>query len=170
MTSLLVLVMTSLLAAPQHTAGAALNGQVLAQSAAQIAGEPTASLAPTVEQLQARLAAQQRRIDQLEAKVGLPGSAISWTWFMLGLLGEFVFFMRFVVQWYASERKGRTVVPMAFWHLSLAGTAMVLAYAIYIFNWVFILAYGLNIFLYVRNLVIARRTPAAAVVMEKESE
>lgn len=114
---------------------------------------------PDTAALQARIRQQELRIAQLETKVGLPTSPIAWTWFLVGMIGEAVFFMRFVVQWYASERKKRTVVPMAFWYLSLAGTALVLAYAVFVINPVFILAYSLNVFLYVRNLIIARRNP-----------
>ncbi|NLW87086.1 MAG: hypothetical protein GXY38_09460 [Planctomycetes bacterium] len=87
----------------------------------------------------------------------IPGTIGEWIWFCVGLCGQFTFFMRFVVQWIASERKKRTVVPMAFWYLSLCGTLMVLAYAIYKADPVFIAAYSLNIFIYVRNLHIAQR-------------
>lgn len=100
----------------------------------------------------------------------MPANITEWVWFLTGMVGEFVFFLRFVVQWIASERKKRTVVPMAFWHLSLAGTAMVLAYAIYKLDPVFILAYSLNIFIYVRNLTIARRHQETQAVMEKTAE
>ena len=99
-----------------------------------------------------------------------PTSVSGWVWFVIGFGGEFIFFLRFVVQWWASERKKRTVVPMAFWHLSLIGTALVLAYALFRIDPVFILAYSLNIFLYVRNQMIARREPDRAVVMEQEAQ
>jgi len=99
-----------------------------------------------------------------------PDSVSGWVWLGVGFLGQFVFFMRFVVQWIATERARRTVVPMLFWHLSLAGTVLVLAYACYKIDPVFMLAYSLNIFIYVRNVIIARRQPAAAMVMEKEAE
>ena len=124
-----------------------------------------------VAELEAQVAEQQAHIDRLEltaAKVGLPPLEDwslhlgLWAMFLIGLAGEGVFFLRFVVQWYASEKRKQTVVPLLFWHLSLIGTFMVLAYAIYIINWVFILAYSLNVFLYVRNLSIARRTNTAA--------
>jgi len=149
-----------------------------------------------IDSLRRQVAAQQQRIAELEqagaasegiadsdgSAVGmyekivrklsrmLPTSPMMWFWFVVGMVGEFVFFLRFVVQWWASERSKRTVVPIAFWHLSLIGTGMVLAYALYRIDPVFILAYGLNIFLYVRNLIIAKRQPALAGLMEKESE
>ena len=52
-------------------------------------------------------------------------------WFVLGLLGQAAFFSRFLVQWVASERAGRSTVPPAFWWLSLLGAALLLAYAIH---------------------------------------
>jgi lipid-A-disaccharide synthase-like uncharacterized protein len=100
----------------------------------------------------------------------IPKSPAEWFWVITGLVGQFVFFLRFVVQWIASERQKRTVVPMVFWHLSLIGTLMVLAYALYRIDPVFILAYSLNIFIYVRNLVIAKRSPEMAAFAEKQSE
>ncbi|HUT60807.1 MAG TPA: lipid-A-disaccharide synthase N-terminal domain-containing protein [Phycisphaerae bacterium] len=100
----------------------------------------------------------------------LPADPGQLVWFLIGMTGEFVFLMRFVVQWVASERKKRTVVPMVFWHLSLVGTFMVLAYAIYTMDPVFMLAYSLNIVIYVRNLHIARRYPAREAVTERTSE
>ncbi len=127
---------------------------------AQPASSPQPAGGKDVQALQERIQQQERTISRLETRVGLPSSLLAWTWFLIGMIGEAVFFMRFVVQWWASERHKRTVVPMAFWHLSLVGTALVLAYAIFVWNPVFILAYSLNVFLYVRNLILARRSPA----------
>jgi len=76
------------------------------------------------------------------------------SWVIFGLLAQFVFFMRFVVQWYASEKEKKTVVPVSFWYLSLAGTVMILIYSIQRRDIVFILASSLNFFLYLRNLQI----------------
>jgi lipid-A-disaccharide synthase-like uncharacterized protein len=100
----------------------------------------------------------------------IPHDPTSIVFFTLGMVGEFVFLMRFVVQWIASERKKRTVVPMVFWHLSLVGTFMVLAYAVYQMDPVFMLAYSLNVVIYVRNLSIARAHPAQEAVAERASE
>ena len=83
-------------------------------------------------------------------------------WEIVGLVGHFFFFSRFVVQWIATERKKRTVVPEAFWYLSLLGTVIVLAYSLHVGRPVFMLAYSLNIIIYVRNLIIHRRTARAA--------
>jgi len=59
---------------------------------------------------------------------------------------------RFLVQWIASERARRSVMPLAFWYFSLAGGAMLLAYAIYRLDPVFILGQSLGVFIYTRNL------------------
>jgi lipid-A-disaccharide synthase-like uncharacterized protein len=63
-----------------------------------------------------------------------------------------MFTMRFVVQWIASERAGRSVIPMAFWYLSFAGGAMLLTYAIYRLDPVFILGQSFGVVIYTRNV------------------
>lgn len=77
-------------------------------------------------------------------------------WLAFGLVGNVLFFSRFFVQWVASERAGDSVVPVAFWWLSIAGSLVLLVYAIHIGNPVFILAYLPNAFIYGRNLVLLR--------------
>ena len=63
-----------------------------------------------------------------------------------------MFTMRFVVQWIASERAGKSVMPMAFWFFSIGGGLLLLGYALYIRDPVFILGQGFGVFVYVRNL------------------
>ena len=77
---------------------------------------------------------------------------------LVGWLGNAVFSARFVVQWYATEKKKQVVVPTAFWWLSLAGSGLLLAYALfYKHDAVFIFAYAFTWIPYVRNLIIHRR-------------
>jgi len=78
-------------------------------------------------------------------------------WLALGFGGQICFSMRFLIQWLASERAGRSTVPRAFWYYSLVGGLMVLAYAAYTRDPVFIAAYVFNAFIYVRNLVLLGR-------------
>jgi lipid-A-disaccharide synthase-like uncharacterized protein len=78
-------------------------------------------------------------------------------WVIFGLAGQFMFFMRFFVQWIASERRKQSVVPVAFWYFSIAGGVMLLVYAIYIKSAVFILGQGAGLAVYVRNLVLIYR-------------
>ena len=81
----------------------------------------------------------------------------SSAWLLFGLLGNLVFSSRFLVQWIASERAGVSVVPTVFWHLSLVGSLVLLAYALHRRDPVFVLAYLPNGFVYLRNLALIRR-------------
>jgi lipid-A-disaccharide synthase-like uncharacterized protein len=88
---------------------------------------------------------------------------ITWTvWKIVGWLGNAVFFSRFFVQWYATEKKRQVVVPQAFWWLSLVGSVTLLAYSLHQQDSVFIFAYAFTWIPYIRNLVIHRRNKAAS--------
>jgi lipid-A-disaccharide synthase-like uncharacterized protein len=84
-------------------------------------------------------------------------------WVGLGFLGEFIFMSRFVVQWVASERAGRSHVPVIFWYLSLGGTIMLTVYAVWRKDPVFILGQSLPCIIYFRNLVLIYRERPAIV-------
>ncbi|NBU24610.1 MAG: hypothetical protein EBS39_03120 [Gammaproteobacteria bacterium] len=73
-------------------------------------------------------------------------------WIVIGFVGQALFSARFIVQWLASERVRRSIVPRAFWYFSLAGGATLLAYAIHKRDPVFIAGQGLGLFVYLRNL------------------
>ena len=81
------------------------------------------------------------------------------TWVALGLLGQALFTGRMVVQWLTSERAGRSVVPPAFWWMSLAGATMLLAYFTWRVDVVGILGQATGWFIYARNLFLLRRPP-----------
>ena len=83
-------------------------------------------------------------------------------WLAIGLAGQLVFTARFVVQWIVSERKKRSVIPVAFWYLSLVGSLVVLSYAIYTGDPVFILGFSFNSVVYIRNLRLIYRQRAKA--------
>jgi len=78
-------------------------------------------------------------------------------WTAVGLVGQVIFGGRFVVQWIASERRKRSVVPVVFWYLSLLGSAILLAYSIYRLDPVFIPGFSLNALIYLRNLYLIRK-------------
>ncbi|MFM8552644.1 MAG: lipid-A-disaccharide synthase N-terminal domain-containing protein [Nitrospiraceae bacterium] len=80
-------------------------------------------------------------------------------WLGIGFFGQTVFFMRWVIQWFASERSSRSHVPVAFWHMSLAGGLITLAYAIYRQDPVFIAGQSIGSIVYIRNLMLIRRNP-----------
>src|SRR5882757_772383 len=73
-------------------------------------------------------------------------------WILLGYVGQALFAMRFIVQWVASERVGRSVMPVAFWFFSIGGGALLFVYALYIRDPVFIIGQGFGLFVYLRNL------------------
>ena len=83
-------------------------------------------------------------------------------WVGVGLFGQAMFFMRFLVQWLASERQGKSVIPLAFWYFSIGGAAILLVYAIYRLDPVFIIGQAGGFFIYARNLYLIRREKQGA--------
>jgi lipid-A-disaccharide synthase-like uncharacterized protein len=81
-------------------------------------------------------------------------------WLVAGFAGQALWSGRFVVQWYASERRGESVLPPAFFWMGLLGAALSFAYAVFRVDWVNMLAYGLSPIPYARNLIILRRAHA----------
>ncbi|MGE3815551.1 MAG: lipid-A-disaccharide synthase N-terminal domain-containing protein [Nitrospiraceae bacterium] len=75
-------------------------------------------------------------------------------WLAIGFLGQGVFFMRWVIQWVASERSAQSRVPIAFWYMSLIGGLITLAYAIYRKDPVFIAGQSIGALVYLRNLML----------------
>jgi lipid-A-disaccharide synthase-like uncharacterized protein len=73
-------------------------------------------------------------------------------WVILGFVAQGFFTMRFVVQWIASERARKSVVPVAFWFFSLGGGVLLLVYALYRKDPVFIAGQALGLLVYARNL------------------
>ena len=84
---------------------------------------------------------------------------IEQIWLGIGLLGQALFSARFVVQWIASERRKRSVMPRAFWYFSVGGGLTLLAYAIHRRDPVFIIGQGAGLFVYARNLWFIHRPP-----------
>lgn len=78
-------------------------------------------------------------------------------WDIVGFVGQGMFTARFVVQWMASEKKSESVVPTAFWWLSLAGGLVTLGYAIAIESRVFIVGQSFGMIVYIRNLMLVAR-------------
>ena len=89
---------------------------------------------------------------------------LDW-WVLLGFAAQAFFTMRFVVQWIASERVGKSVIPIAFWWCSIGGGLLLFVYALYRRDPVFIVGQGFGVFVYLRNLYFVlreRRQNAAA--------
>jgi len=77
-------------------------------------------------------------------------------WLLVGFGGQVLFMGRFVVQWLASERLRRSVIPVSFWYLSILGALVLLAYALYRRDPVFVAGQGLGVAIYLRNLQLIR--------------
>lgn len=73
-------------------------------------------------------------------------------WVVVGLFGQVMFSMRFIIQWITSEREKRSVIPDVFWWFSLGGGVILFAYALHRADPVFILGQSMGIFIYSRNL------------------
>lgn len=81
---------------------------------------------------------------------------LSWG-VLVGIVGQLMFTMRFLVQWIASERAKKSVVPVAFWFFSIAGGVVLFVYALAIRDPVFIVGQGCGVFIYLRNLYFVYR-------------
>lgn len=84
---------------------------------------------------------------------------MNWNRFFLiwGFAAQAIFAARFIVQWIASEKEKRSVIPMAFWYLSLTGGIMLFIYAVYRKDPVFILGQASGLIVYVRNIIFRLR-------------
>jgi lipid-A-disaccharide synthase-like uncharacterized protein len=83
-------------------------------------------------------------------------------WVIVGFIAQILFGMRFFVQWVASERAGMSVIPLAFWLFSIAGGVLLLTYALYRKDPVFIAGQGFGLFVYLRNLQMILRPQVGA--------
>ena len=78
-------------------------------------------------------------------------------WLAVGFLGQAFFSARFLVQWIASERARRSIVPSAFWFFSIGGGVILLVYAIYRMDPVFIAGQAAGLIIYGRNIILILR-------------
>ena len=76
---------------------------------------------------------------------------------VIGFIGQGLFSMRFIIQWIASERAGKSVIPFSFWIFSLGGSVLLLTYAIYRKDPVFILGQATNVLIYSRNIYLLKK-------------
>lgn len=85
-------------------------------------------------------------------------------WIIVGFVGQAFFFGRFFVQWLASEKAQKSIIPNAFWYFSIGGGLILFVYALYRQDPVFILGQSTGLLIYARNLYFIRKTnrPATA--------
>ena len=88
--------------------------------------------------------------------------SLDWSYLViLGLIGNLIFSMRFVVQWIASERQRESIIPVSFWYWSIAGSIIMCLYFVFRRDPVGILAYLPNSLIYIRNLILIQRSKFA---------
>ena len=89
---------------------------------------------------------------------------LTWenVWILIGFAGQGLFMSRFLVQWWASEKAGRSVVPVMFWYFSVGGGIVLLVYALYKKDPVFISGQALGLIVYARNLYLIYAEKSAA--------
>lgn len=75
---------------------------------------------------------------------------------IIGFTGQALFFSRFLIQWIISEKKKQSVIPTIFWYLSLGGTILLLTYALFRKDPVFIIGQAFGFFVYIRNIILIR--------------
>jgi lipid-A-disaccharide synthase-like uncharacterized protein len=78
-------------------------------------------------------------------------------WLIIGFAGQIVFGLRFLIQWICSEVKKESHIPTIFWYFSILGGAILLTYAIYRKDPVFIVGQCCGVFVYTRNLILIYR-------------
>jgi lipid-A-disaccharide synthase-like uncharacterized protein len=91
-------------------------------------------------------------------------------WLIIGFVGQALFGARFIIQWIVSEKKGESTIPLAFWYCSIGGAMVLLTYAIYKEDPVFILGQSLGSIVYVRNLILIDRKRKAMASVGADSE
>lgn len=89
-------------------------------------------------------------------------AAQAWLWIAIGAAGQALFACRFLVQWIATERRRESVVPVAFWWLSLAASGLLIASHFHRGEWVFVAGLASTLLIYARNLWLIRRADPAA--------
>ncbi len=78
-------------------------------------------------------------------------------WLILGFIGQIMFSMRFLIQWFVSEKKKKSVIPISFWYFSIAGGVLLLSYAIFRKDPVFMLGQSVGVVIYLRNLYLIHK-------------
>lgn len=78
-------------------------------------------------------------------------------WTLFGFFAQFIFFLRFAVQWYASELKKKSIIPMSFWYLSVVGSILICAYSIVRHDIVFVTSTILSLGIYARNITLRNK-------------
>ncbi len=87
------------------------------------------------------------------------GETLRDPWVLLGFLGQALFFSRWIIQIYASEKRKQSYVPLSFWYTSLAGALLIMVYALKQVDPVFMLGQLIGIVMYCRNIWLIKKNP-----------
>lgn len=79
-------------------------------------------------------------------------------WIIFGFAAQFVFFLRFGVQWYVSEKLKKSIIPISFWYISIIGTVMIILYSYHQKDIVFFVANVASLVIYFRNIALLNKT------------
>jgi len=99
----------------------------------------------------------EKAVDKESKSIIYPKPDDSIFWLVIGLIAQTLFTSRMLVQWLASEKAGRSIVPVLFWYLSLSGSTLLFTYAVYRQDPVFIIGQGSGLIVYIRNLVLIKK-------------
>ena len=91
-----------------------------------------------------------------------PALSTETIWLIIGFVGQTLFFGRFFIQWLASEKAKKSVIPNAFWYFSIGGGLTLFIYALYRQDPVFILGQSTGLLIYARNLYFIRKNTGRA--------
>lgn len=91
--------------------------------------------------------------------VSAQGAAATWMWLMVGLAGQALFALRFLVQWLATERAHKSVIPKAFWYISTAAATLMLASFLQRAEWIFAGGVASTLLIYLRNIHFIHQSP-----------
>jgi lipid-A-disaccharide synthase-like uncharacterized protein len=98
-------------------------------------------------------------MEQLFALLNVNSYYEFW-WVVFGLGGQALFMSRFLVQWFVSEREGRSVIPIAFWYFSIGGALILLTYGFHRGEPIIIVGQSTGLIIYLRNLWLIHRERA----------
>ena len=82
-------------------------------------------------------------------------------WKVIGYAGNATFFSRFMIQWIASERAGKSIIPVQFWYMSIIGSVILAVYAFHTGDLVVIFAFAPSSLIYIRNLMLLHKEKKA---------
>lgn len=91
-------------------------------------------------------------------------STYEMIWIGVGFVGQSLFFSRWLIQWFVSERKAESQIPLSFWYMSFLGSVIVLSYAIHQLDPVFIVGQGFGTLVYVRNIMLVHQAKKRAAI------